>query len=174
MIVGKFSEFDGGNLLRKWELKIENDRTHDINLSRDVLSILKKKKNIDHLQKIWSTLSDMSHPTSYAQQVPPVSTSDDPVGWMDQSYKNMHYTLDLFFTFLCMNHHLLTAHWGRKTRGWYMGYYKDPSGLWKIEKNLKEKTKNIEKTYFQLNKKHQGPNAELKKIIFQYRQKWSL
>lgn len=173
LIIGKFSEFDSGNLIHKWESKTSNNKEFDINLSRDVLHIIRSKKDVGHLQKMWKILSDFSHPTKYAQQLPPFSTSDDHLTWMKLSYKNIHYTLDLFFMLLCMNHHLLISNWGKKTSGWYMGYYKDPMGFWKREKNIKGKTKTTIKKYFQLNDELDGPNTELKKTIFQYKQKWN-
>lgn len=173
LIIGKFSEFDNGKIIRKWELKTSNNREFDISLSRDILHIIGLQKNIDYLQKTWKTLSDLSHPTKYAQQVPPFSSSDDHLAWIKISYTNIHYTLDLFFMLLCMNHHLLTSNWGRKTRGWYMGYYKDPIGIWKREQNIKEKTKTTMKEYFHINEKYNVINTELKKTIFQYKQNWS-
>lgn len=173
LIIGKFSEYDNGNIIRKWESKTSENREFDISLSRDVLHVIRSKKNIDHLQKTWKTLSDMSHPTKYAQQVPPFSSADDHLSWMKLSYQNIHFTFDLFFMMLCMNHHLLTQHWGRKSRGWYMGYHKDPVGFWQREKNIKEKTKTTMKEYFQLNEQYGSINTKLKKTIFQYKQSWS-
>jgi len=173
LIIGKFSEFDKGNIIQKWELKTENNREFDLSLSRDVLNILSKKKDISQIRKTWKILSDFSHPTRYAQQVPPFSSQEDHLEWMKMSYPNIHYTLDLFFVVLCMNYHLLTSNWGRKSRGWYFGYPKDSLGLWKREKKSKENSKVLVKKYFEINQKHGNVNKELKKTIFQYRQNWS-
>ncbi|MEM2160733.1 MAG: hypothetical protein QXN55_07260 [Candidatus Nitrosotenuis sp.] len=173
LLVGKFSEFDDGNILRKWESKINNNREFDINLSRDVLHKINPQKDIERLKTMWSTLSDVSHPTKYAQQIPPISPTGDQVEWLKLNYVNIHFTLDLFFMLLCMNQHLLTNHWGRKTRGWYMGYHKDPMEFWKKEKNFKTKIKTTISEYFQFNKQYKTANIELKKVIYQYKQKWT-
>jgi len=93
--------------------------------------------------------------------------------WMRKDvYPNMHYTLDLFFTLLCMNYHLLISNWGKKAYRWYFGYPKDPFNSWKKEKNLKQKIKVIIDTYFKNNEKY-SVNKDFKRTIFQYKQNWS-
>lgn len=174
LIIGKFSEFDSSNIIQKWESKMEESgREHDINLSQDIFNKIKMKKNISELQKMWKILSDYSHPTKFAQQVPHFSTSDDHFTWITENYGDIHYTFDLFFTLICMNYHLLNSNWGRKAKGWDFGHYRDSEGHWAIEKYIKEKIKNTIKEYFEINKKYKGINTELQKAIFQYRQSWS-
>ena len=171
LIIGKFSEFDN-NIVQKWESKTEGVRDFDINLSLDIFNKLKMKKDISLLQKTWRMLSDLSHPTKYSQQMPPLSDIDDNLAWIKESYPDIHHTLDLFFMLLCMNYHLLISNWGRKGKGWDSGYYKDSVGVWKKEKIIKEKIRIIIKGYFEINKKHKGINTELKKTILQYKQNW--
>lgn len=173
LIIGKFSEYDGGQIIKKWSNKSRENRDNDISLSNDVLHKL-DSKDLSAVKEMWRELSDMSHPTRYAQQVPYFLSSDIHAESMDKHYCNMHYTLDLFFMLLCMNYHLLISNWGRKSRGWYFGYHKDPMNNWKLENEIKAKIKTMIREYFDINKKHKGINSKLKKVIFQYRQNWSL
>jgi len=171
LIVGKFSEFDNGDILKKWQSKSNDSTKFNINLSYDILNKL-TGKNISEIRKIWKLLSDISHPTKYAQQVPFVLLSGSSVSWLEESFRDIHYTFDLFFMLLCMNYHLLNSNWGRKSRRWYLGYDKDPVGHWKKEMKIKENIKSIIKEYYEINKEYPVANKNIKKIIFQYKQNW--
>ncbi len=172
LIIGKFSEYDDGRIVKKWGSKSTNSRENIINFSNDVLHKL-DSKDVSAIKEMWQELSNVSHPTRYAQQIPYFLSSDLHQESLDKNYRNMHYTLDLFFMLLCMNYHLL-INWGRKTRGWYLGYHKDPMNNWKLENEIKEKIKPAIREYFNINNKHKGVNSKLKKVIFQYRQNWSV
>ena len=171
LIIGIFSEFDNGNIIKKWEQKTNDTTKFNINLSHDILCKL-KGKDISAIQKTWKDLSDMSHPTKFSQQVPFVLTSIDTKSWMITNHTNMEYTFDLFFMLLCMNYHLLISNWGKKSRRWYMGYDKDPMGDWKKEKIFKEKIKSVIKEYYKANNGFPKANKGIKKVIFQYKQNW--
>lgn len=67
---------------------------------------------------------------------------------------------------------LLIGHLGRKAYGWYFGYPKDPYNSYEKERSLKSECKSLFKQYFEINKKHKGPNKMLKKNIFEFRQSW--
>lgn len=171
LIVSKFSEFDDDNILKKWQAKSNDNTKFNINLSHDILNKL-TGKNISEIRKMWKILSDASHPTKYAQQVPFVLTSENSVSWIKENFLNMHYTFDLYFMLVCMNYHLLISNWGRKSRRWYMGYDKDPVGDWKIEAKIKEEIKSTTKEYYENNKEYPVANKNIKKVISQYKQNW--
>ena len=171
LIMSKFSEFDNDNILEKWQTKSNDSTKFNINLSHDILNKL-TGKNISEIRKMWKILSDATHPTKYAQQVPFVLTSGNSISWIKENFLNMHFTFDLFFMLLCMNYHLLISNWGRKSRRWYMGYEKDPFGHWKIEMKIKEEIKSTTKEYYENNKEYPIANKNIKKVILQYKQNW--
>ena len=171
LIMSKFSEFDNDNILEKWQTKSNDSTKFNINLSHDILNKL-TGKNISEIRKMWKILSDVTHPTKYAQQVPFVLTSGNSISWIKENFLNMHFTFDLFFMLLCMNYHLLISNWGRKSRRWYMGYEKDPFGHWKIEMKIKEEIKSTTKEYYENNKECPIANKNIKKVILQYKQNW--
>jgi len=171
LIIGKFSEFDNGSIIQKWENKTETGREFDISLTNDILNKIKNNRDVSQIESTWRILSTLSHPTKYAQQIPTYLSSED---WMNNvNFSNTHYTLDLFFMLLCMNYHLLISNWGKKSRGWYFGYHRDPMNSWVRENFLKDKIKITIKEYFEYNKRYKKINKDLKKTIFQYRQNWS-
>ena len=175
LVIAKFSEFDNGEILKKWQAKSETrDGKSNINLTWDILNKL-KGKDIVAIKDIWKTLSDLSHPTSFAQQIPHISSDDkESYNWVAENYGNIHYTLDLFFMLLCMNYHLLISNWGKKAKSDYFGYSTDPSSLSYLEKEIKGILKSTTKEYFEMNKKYKKINIIFKKVIQQYKQNWTL
>lgn len=171
LVIGKFSEYDENNIIKKWNAKDNRTRKFNINLSADILNNL-KGKNISEIRKMWGMLSDMSHPTKYSQQVPFIIAESSSVEWITHSANNLHYSFDLFFMLLVMNFHLLISNWGKKASKWYLGYHKDPMDYWKKEKILKEKIKTNIKEYYEINKDFPIANKHIKKVIFQYKQNW--
>ena len=171
LIIAKFSEYDGGMILNKWIIKSETrDRKSNINLTWDILNKL-NEKNISAIKDMWNKLSDMSHPTAFAQQVPHLSSdSKKSVEWVSRNHGNIHFALDLFFMLLCMNYHLLISIWGKKAKNYY---FEDPS-FSKLEKQIKGNLKSTTKEYFEINKKYKKINPLLKKVIYQYRQNWQI
>jgi hypothetical protein len=181
LLMAKYGEQDEV-LVKKWGAIAEGKGTSaQVSLSRDVFVKLEGNEvNISELRKTWKSLNLFAHPTKYAQQVLrlPVVGEEDDEGTIEKWRKgsnllpNVEYTLDMHFMLLCMNFHLLTSHWGRKTRRWYFGYDKDPYGLHRREKILKSRLKDLVQKYFQVNKRNKGANELLKRNIRQYRQSW--
>lgn len=185
--IAKYSECDVAALARKWQDVSEHGGPEEsISLSNDVFRKLKTNGiDVSALKVTWKRLNLYTHSTKYAQQIPRVSPAknlDDENDeerrekikqWTELEVRaNTEFTLDLHFMLLCMNYHLLTSHWGRKTRRWYFGYEKDPYGQYRREKQLKSKHKALVQKYFEINKRNKGANKELKLNIRQYRQSW--
>jgi hypothetical protein len=181
LLIGKYGEYDK-SLILLWESQVENNgRSPRISIQRHVFSKLEEQRiDISELKKTWKQLCQVTHATSYAQQVLRVPIADNSsykeeiTKWIEETnlIPNLHYTLDLFFMLLCMNYHLLIGHFGKKAYRWYLGYTRDPANFFEKEKKLKNEIKILFKKYFEINKRYRGINKILKKNIFQYKQKW--
>jgi hypothetical protein len=177
LLTAKYSEYDR-SLIEKWEAKTEEkDLSKEIWLSKHVLKQLSQKnKTIKELENSWHRLSDLTHPTKYAQQVIRIPRNKKQlIEWIVESdfIQNTHYTLDLLFMLLCMNNHLLITHLGRKARGWYFGYSQDWVGAFKREKLIKNRIKKLIKRYFEINAKYKTINQIIKRNISEYRRNWA-
>jgi len=180
LIIAKYSEQDT-SLTERWKANVEeNIGVRRISVSRGVFRPLEKKGiDVSQLKETWNLLNLFTHSTRHAQQVLRVPIVEGSAGkeveeWRERSHliPNAEFTIDLLFVLLCMNYHLLIGHLGRKARGFFLGYSKDPLYFYKREKSLKNKHKILVDKFFEINKKNKGMNRILKKNIYQYRQNW--
>jgi|WetSurMetagenome_2_1015567.scaffolds.fasta_scaffold165391_2 hypothetical protein len=144
-----------------------------------------KKKRIDSLELTYGELCKFTHATPYAQQLfrlPQLDSinqgSKEYEGAIDvynDFYINMNYTYDLFFVNLCMLFHL-NNRCHRRTRDFYMGYYKDALCSNGSIKELKQDFKNLKSQYYGTMKKRSVKYTAVKKwrsVIRQYTLSWS-
>ena len=179
LMIAKYGDFDP-TLVKKWENKKERDRNNDISLTNDVFN---KIKNVDvsALKEFWKDLSDLSHPTKYSQQVlraPEINKDSADLGYFDSTgiIENTYYDLDITFILLMMNYHLLISRLGKKAEGWNLGYHKDIFGVYRQEKEMKSKIRELSISYRKIygGKKSKPRRSWMLNIIKQYRQNWKL
>lgn len=178
LMISKFSEYDE-SLIRKWRSQKDEvtDRENTISLGNDVfLPIEKRGKPTKELRATWRDVNHFTHHTRWSQQMPRIwTTNEERIAFLEKStfLMNIVFTLDLLFMLLCMYNHLLISHLGRKTYRWYMGYERDPFGLYKKERRYKEKIKSLIQAYFETNKEFPNANRGYKKRISEYTRSWS-
>lgn len=178
LMIAKFSEYDR-NLIVKWGSQKDGvrDRENEINLVKDVfIPIEKRGKPTKELRAAWIDFNHLTHHTRWSQQMPRIATNDEErTYFLKQSnfFKNTLFTLDLLFMLLCMYNHLLVSHLGKKASKWYMGYERDPYGLYNKEKRNKAEIKALIDDYFGTNKEFPNAIKGIKRKVSEYSRDWS-